>query len=217
MKNKLFLAALAISLFTACGPSTQITKVWTDPSLNGETIKPFNKVLVIAQLKDDSSRRIAEDKIAASSPNGNFIPSYSYLKPSQTDQKLVVADLLKEGIDGIIMMRLTDVEKSTDYVQGTTYYGGWGYGGGYYGGYGGWGYGYGGGMYGTPGYYEENKTYYVETNIYDVQSNKLMWSGTTSTMNPTKINEALDEIIFAVKTELNNKGLIKKEEKPNKK
>ncbi|SHG72817.1 hypothetical protein SAMN05443549_10654 [Flavobacterium fluvii] len=210
MKNKLFLAALAISLFTACGPSTQIVKSWSDPSLNGTTIKPFNKVLVIAQMKDDSSRRIAEDKIVASSPRGNFVASYSYLKPTQQDQKLVVADLLNQGIEGIILMRLTDIEKTTDYVQGTTYYGGWGYGGGYYGGYGGWG--YGGGYYGTPGYYEENKTYYVETNIFDVKSNKLLWSGTTSTMNPTKINETLDEILFAVKTELTNKGLIVKEE-----
>lgn len=118
--------------------------------------------------------------------------------------------MIQIGVDGIILMRLTDVEKSTDYVQGNTYYGGWGYGGGYYGGYGGWG--YGGAMYSTPGYYEENKTYYVETNIYDVKSNKLLWSGTTSTLNPTKINEALDEIILAVKTELTNKGLIVKEE-----
>ena len=210
MKIKLILAALAISLFTACGPSTQIVKTWSDPSLTGATVKTYNKVLVIAQLKDDSSRRIAEDKMVLSSPKGNFVASYSYLKPSQNDQKLVVSDLLKDGIEAIILMRLTDIEKTTDYVQGSTYYGGWGYGGGYYGGYGGWG--YGGSMYTTPGYYEENKTYYVETNIYDVESNKLLWSGTTSTLNPTKANEAIDDIILAIKTELNNKGLIKKEE-----
>ncbi len=210
MKIKLILAVLTISLFTACGPSTQIVKSWTDPSLNAATVKAYNKVLVIAQLKDDSSRRIAEDKIVASSPKGNFVASYSYLKSSQQDQNLVVADLLKDGIEGIVLMRLTEIEKSTDYVQGTSYYGGWGYGHGYYGGYGGWG--YGGSMYSTPGYYEENKTYFVETNIYDVKSNKLLWSGTTSTLNPTKINEALDEIIMAVKTELTNKGLIVKEE-----
>ncbi len=169
------------------------------------------KVLVIAQLKDDSSRRIAEDKIVASSPRGNFIASYNYLKPEQKDQNLIVADLLKDGIEGIILMRLTDIEKTTDYVQGSTYYGGWGYGGGYYGGYyGGWG--YGGGYYNTPGYYEQNKTYYVETNIFDVKTNKLLWSGTTSTLNPTKADESIDEIILALKTELTNKGLIHKEE-----
>lgn len=209
MKIKLFFSTLLVTLLAACSPSTQIVKSWTDPSLNSGTVQTYNKVLVIAQLKDDSSRRIAEDKMVASSPRGNFIASYNYLKPAQQDQNLVVSELLKDGIEAIILMRLTDISKTTDYVQGSTYYGGWGRGYGYYGGY---GYGYGGSMYSTPGYYEENKTYYVETNIYDVKSNKLLWSGTTSTLNPTKANEAIDEIILAVKTELTNKGLIKKEE-----
>ena len=209
MKIKVILSAVLVGLLSACSPSTQLVKTWADPSLNADT-KPFNKVLVIAQLKDDSSRRIAEDKVVASSPRGNFIASYNYLKPGQNDQKLVVADLLNDGIEGIILMRLTDIAKTTDYVQGSTYYGGWGYGRGYYGGYGGWG--YGGGYYSTPGYYEQNKTYYVETNIFDVKSNKLLWSGTTSTLNPTRANEVLDDIIYAITTELNNKGLIKKEE-----
>jgi hypothetical protein len=209
MKIKLLVAGISILFLVSCSPSTQIVKTWTDPSLNGATVKTYNKVLVIAQLKDDSSRRIAEDKMVASSPRGNFVASYSYLKPDQKDQNLLVSDLLKDGIEAIILMRLTDISKSTDYVQGTAYYGGWGYGGGYYGGR---GYGYGGGYYATPGYYEENKTYYVETSIFDVQSNKMLWSGTTSTLNPTKANDAIDDIILALKTELNNKGLIKKDE-----
>lgn len=210
MKIKLFLSALSVVLVAGCSPSTQLVKTWSDPSLNAATVPAYNKVLVIAQLKDDSSRRIAEDKLVASSPAGNFIASYNYLKPDQKDQNLVVGELLKDGIEGIILMRLTDISKTTDYVQGTAYYGGWGYGRGFYGGYGGWG--YGGSYYATPGYYEENKTYYVETNIYDVKSNKLLWSGTTSTLNPTKANETMDDIILALKTELNNKGLIKKEQ-----
>lgn len=213
MKIKLSLAVIAITLLVSCAPSTQLTKTWVDPSLNAETVKSYQKVLVIAQFKDDSSRRIAEDKIVASSSKGNFMQSYNYLKEGQQAQDLVVASLVKDGIDGIILMRLTDIEKSTSYVPGTTYYGGWGYGGGYYGGYGGWGYGgigYGA-AYGTPGYYQEDKTYYVETNFYDVQTNKLLWSGTTSTINPSQINETLDGVILTIKTELNNKGLIKKE------
>jgi hypothetical protein len=210
MKIKLLLSVLAISVFIGCGSATQIVKTWTDPSLNGETVPSFNKVLVIAQLKDDSSRRIAEDKLVASSSKGNFVASYNYLKPGQNNQNLAVSELLKDGIEAIILMRLTDIAKTTDYVQGTAYYGGWGFGRGFYGGFGGWG--YGGPMYATPNYYEQNKTYYVETNIYDVKSNKLLWSGTTSTLNPTKATDAIDEIILAIKTELYNKGLIKKEE-----
>src|SRR5690606_22809213 len=147
-----------------CGPTTQMVKTWSDPALNAETVKSYNKVLVIARLKDDSSRRIAEDKIVASSPKGNFVQSYNYFKTTEQEEKLVVDNLLKDGIEGIILMSLTDIEKSTSYVPGTTYYGGWGYGGGYYGGYGGWG--YGGAYYSDPGHYQEDKTYYVETNFY---------------------------------------------------
>lgn len=203
MKIKLLLSALFIGLLVGCGPSVQLTKTWTDPSLNSDT-KPFNKVLVIAQLKDDLTRRIAEDKIVASSSKGNFVQSYNYLKPSEQEEKLVISDLARDGIDGIILMRLTDIEKTTSYAQGATYYGGWGYRGGFYGGY-----GYG---YGSPGYYQQDKTYYVETNIYDVKSNKLLWTGVVSTTNPSKLDTTLDAIIATVKTELSNKGLIKKEE-----
>jgi hypothetical protein len=116
---------------------------------------------------------------------------------------------LKDGIEGIILMRLTDIEKSTSYVSGNMYYGGWGFGRGFYGGYGGWG--YGGMGFGMPGYYQEDKTYYVQTNFYDVQSNQLLWSGTTSTIYPTKLDKTLDSIIFAIKKELIDKGLLKKE------
>lgn len=203
MKIKLLLSALFIGLLVGCGPSVQLTKTWTDPSLNSDT-KPFNKVLVIAQLKDDLTRRIAEDKIVASSSKGNFVQSYNYLKPSEQEEKLVISDLARDGIDGIILMRLTDIEKTTSYAQGATYYGGWGYRGGFYGGY-----GYG---YGSPGYYQQDKTYYVETNIYDVKSNKLLWTGVVSTTNPSKLDTTLDAIIATVKTELSNKGLIKTEE-----
>lgn len=203
MKIKLLLSALFIGLLVGCGPSVQLTKTWTDPSLNSDT-KPFNKVLVIAQLKDDLTRRIAEDKIVASSSKGNFVQSYNYLKPSEQEEKLVISDLARDGIDGIILMRLTDIEKTTSYAQGATYYGGWGYRGGFYGGY-----GYG---YGSPGYYQQDKTYYVETNIYDVKSNKLLWTGVVSTTNPSKLDTTLDAIIATVKKELSNKGLIKKEE-----
>lgn len=208
MKIKITLAIITIALFVSCGPSTQLTKAWYSPILTTEKVKEYKKVLVIAQLKDEASRRITEDKIASSSV-GNFIPSYQYLKPEQQDQNLVVSSLLKDGIEGIILMRLTDIEKSTSYVPGNMYYGGWGFGRGFYGGYGGWG--YGGMGFGMPGYYQQDKTYYVQTNFYDVQSNQLLWSGTTSTIYPTKLDKTLDSIILAIKKELIDKGLLKKE------
>ena len=192
MKLKVLLPLILIGLMLACSPSTKITKSWTDPSLTPGSATPFHKVLVVAALKDEASRRVAEDKIVAAIKNAVAVPSYSYLLPTDTDQKLVEEKLVKDGFDGLILMRLTDVNKSVSYTPGTAY-GGW--------------YGY---RYATPGYYSEDQTFYVETDFYSLNPGKLLWSGTTATLNPTKLDRTLDDIIYAIKNELNKKGLIQK-------
>jgi hypothetical protein len=88
-------------------------------------------------------------------------------------------------------MRLKDVEKTTSYTPGTSY-GGW--------------YGY---RYASPGYVTTDKTFIVETNFYSLASGKLLWSGTTSTLNPTTLDQSLDGIISTLKYELQRRGLVK--------
>ncbi len=191
MKTRFFiLSTLFIGLLFACA-STKLEKSWADPSFSLKP-SPYKKVLVVAPLKDAASQRTAEDKIVKQIKAGTGIPSYSYLKPTDTDEKLLQDQLIKDGFDGIIVMHLTDVEKRVSYNQGTSY-GGW--------------YGY---RYYTPGYYTEDKTFLVETNMYSVKDNKLMWSGTTSSLNPTSFNQSMDEIIYAIKTELQKKGILEK-------
>ncbi len=192
-----------IALMIACSPATKLEKSWLDPSVTPATLKPFKKVLVVAKLKDESSRRIAEDKIVKQIKAPIGIQSYSYLTADATEEQLS-AKLKSDGFDGVIMMQLKEVEKSTSYTPGTTYAGGWygGYRGGYFGGY--------GGVYGTPGYYSEDKTYLVETSVFSLTDNKLIWAGTTSSLNPTKIDKTIDEVILTIKTELQSKGLMSK-------
>jgi len=183
--------------------STKLEKSWADPSFNAATTEPFKKVLIFAPLKDAASQRTAEDKIAAQfKEKSAAVPSYTYLKPSDTIQTELDQKLAKDGFDGVVSMQLKEVEKSTSYVQGTSYAGGYG---GYYGyrGY------YGYGAY-SPGYYTEDKTFFVETNLYSIRDNKLLWSGTTSSINPSKFDKTIDEIIYTVKYELQKKGYIKK-------
>jgi len=207
MKLKFLLPLSLVGIMFACSPSTKLEKSWADPSFNS-TMKPFTKILVIAPLRDANSQRIAEDKIVKQFKEGvTGVQSYVYLQPSDTAQKLVESKLKKDGFDGIIVMRLTTVEKSLSYNQGT-YYGGYPYGG-YYG-YRGYGYG---GYYGrgyAPGYYSEDKTFLVETNFYSIIDRKLLWSGTTSTLNPTSLDNTLDQIIAAIKYEMKQKGLLPK-------
>ena len=196
MKRKFLVPIFLVTVLAACGPSTKISKSWMDPSVTPATWKPFQKVLVLGLVKDDATRRIVEDKLAAQFP-GRAVESYKYLSAADTVDADVEAKLIKDGFDGLVYMRLANVEQSTSYVPGTTYGGFYGY------------RGYGYGMYGSPGYYQEDKTYNVETNIYSLQPPKLLWSGTTASVNPGKLDKTVDEIIMAVKDEFTKKGLIK--------
>src|SRR3954468_8478014 len=193
MKSRFLFAFLALSslMYYSCEPSTKLEKTWRDPSFTKSTTNEFHKVLVMGLLKDESSRRIAEDKMVAQFKNVQAVQSYSYLQPSDTARGSVDAKLKKDGFDGVVVMRLADVDKSTSYVPGT--------------GYGGW-YGY---RYSSPGYYQEDKTFYVETNFYSLSSDKLLWSGTTSSLNPSKLDKTIDEIIVTLKQQLQKQGLVK--------
>jgi hypothetical protein len=189
-QKALVLLSLAV-LLSSCGPSTKLEKSWTDPSLKSFTDVPFKKIFVVAATKDESSNRIVEDKVVAAIKNATAVASYTYLKPGDTDQAAVEQKLKAEGFDGLIVMRLKNVETSQNYVPGSSY-GGW--------------YGY---RYGSPGYVTTDETFIVETNIYSLKEAKLLWSGTTSTLNPTKMDNTIDAIINTISYELKRQKLIK--------
>jgi hypothetical protein len=213
MKIKTLLPLGLIALMLASCSSTRLSQSWADPSFNAATTKPFTKVLVIAPIKDANTQRISEDKIVSQLKAGVGVQSYLYLQPSDTVEATLETKLKNDGFDGIILMHLKEVVESTSYTPGTTYPSYYGSYGGYHGyGYGGYGYGgYGGGYYGsvtTEGHYNQDKTYMVETNLYSISENKLLWAGTTATLNPSGLDKTLDEIIAAVKNELQKKGYI---------
>lgn len=199
MKGILLAVFSLIILLTGCGPSTKIEKSWTEPSLANAPIKPFNKALVVGLLKDESTRRIAEDKMVAAM-NSKGVQSYTYLQAgdSKDNAAEITERLKKDGFDGVVIMRLADMEKSMSYVPGTSYGGWYGY------------YRYAAPMYGSPGYYTEDKTYYVETNVYSLADDKLLWSGMTSTLNPGKTSKMIDDVISTIRNKMQEEKLIPK-------
>lgn len=197
----LSMTLLVLVFFTGCS-STKITKSWADPSVTNGSFKGFSKALVIATLKDQTNQRTAEDHIVAALKAGVGVPSYKYLTDADTSEAAVRARLKQDGFDGLISMKLTNVSQSlTAQTHGYTY--------GYYGirfGYG-WGYGP---VYGSAATtVSVDETYFVETTIYSLPDYKLIWSGTTSTLNPGKLDKSIDEVIEAVKGDLVAKGIVK--------
>ena len=201
MRNSI-LSLVVLTTLVSCGPSTKIEKSWMEPGASVTASAP-NKVLVIAMVKDETSRRVIEDHLVKR-VSGTGVASYT----------LVSTDMLKEASDEalkkivtdgkfthIILMRLADVEKETSYVPGTTTS--------YYGGYGRY-YGYGAGMYSTPGYYTTDKNYFVETTVYSINPDKLLWTGTTKTVNPSKVEKTVNDIADVVAEKMKKDGFLKK-------
>jgi hypothetical protein len=201
MKN-LLLSLLVICTIYSCGPSTKIEKSWVEPGARVAP-DPQNKVMVIALVKDETSRRVIEDELVKRIKTP-AVASYQFLT---TEMIKAASDealnnmITKENFTHILLMRLADIEKETSYVPGTTT--------GYYGGYGMY-YGYGAAMYSTPGYYTTDKNYFIETTIYSVSPNKLLWTGTTKTVNPSKVNKAVNEIADVVVAKMKQDGFLKK-------
>ena len=195
MKN-LILSALVVTTLVSCGPSTKIEKSWMEPGATVTAAAP-NKALVIALVKDETSRRVIEDQLVKRL-GGGATASYTIV-PTATED--VLNQKIAEGkFTHVLLMRLADVEKETSYVPGTTTS--------FYGGYGRY-YGYGAGMYSTPGYYTTDKNYFVETTVYTVNPDKLVWTGTTKTVNPSKIEKMVNEIGDVVSEKMKKDGFLK--------
>ncbi len=200
MKNFILTAFVVISI-VSCGPSTKIVKSWQEPSATLQ-VSAANKVLVIAMVKDETSRRVIEDQLVKRM-NSNAVASYTFLtaeviKEANADK--LTEKLKQSKFNYVLLMRLADVEKETSYVQGTSTA--------FYGGYGRY-YGYGASMYSSPGYYTTDKNYFIETIVYSVDPDKLLWTGTTKTVNPTKIEKTVNEIADAVSDKMRKEGFLK--------
>ena len=191
---KKFFIILIVFFLVSCS-STRMQSSWKAPGAT-YTKEQFKKVMVVAHFNDETSRRIAEDKIAAKNPT--FRASYMVLGKNQQnmDEATFKAIVAKEAYDAVLTLHLVDVQSSTSYVPGT-------YQGGYYGWY---GMNYGG--FYQQGYYTENKNYIVETNVFSVSQDKLLWSGITSTLNPTDLNRTIDEIWDAVISRMKREKFI---------
>lgn len=215
-RRALAIAATVIFL-AACSSSTQLTSSWKNPENTGA---PLQKVAVFVIAKNDAIRRYAEDQMVARMPKEvNGVVGYSMFSRPEEDVNKVLAYLVKNSFDGVLVTRLVDIDKTTKYVPPRTYvqsvpYYGAGYYGGRYGYYNSFN-GYYGNAFGatyvttTPGYEKKQTNVIVETMLYRLPKGELLWTGTTETLNPEKKSEVADGIIDIVEEKINQQGLLK--------
>ena len=188
-------------VFGACSPSTKIEKSWREPTAQLEQNGNY-KFLIIAVVKDQTSRRVAEDELVKRL-NNRGIASYTVLPldtMAKSDEEALNRIVSQGAFTHLLIMRLADVEKESYYVPGTST--------GYYGRYGPY-YAHSVGFYSTPGYYVSDKNYFIETMVYSVEPNKLIWSGTTQTINPNDVKKAINDIADVVSAHMKKDGFLK--------
>jgi hypothetical protein len=191
---------IAMLFLVGCG-STKIVKSWQEPGASVSLTGDY-KALVVAMVKDESSRRIVEDQLAKRLL-GKGVASYTMLTSDMikaSNEDALTEMLTKGNFTHILLMRLGDVDKEVNYVPGSTT--------GFYGGYGRY-YGYGAGFYSNPGYYTTDKNYIVETTVYTVKPDKLIYTATTTTLNPTNMEKTINEIADVVADKMKSDGFLK--------
>lgn len=203
-----FIAAGAAAL-SACG-STSYNTTWKAPEAQPVQVEPGDKVLAMVVSPNEATRRGAEAALVAElERNGKVeaIPAYDVIPDEAIQDKEKARPYIdKTGAKYAVIMRATGQDKEIS-GSGPMYGPGWGGYGGFYGGF----YGYGWGAAYSPGYLRTDTIVHVETLVYDLKNDKMIWAGQSSTVNPSKAESMIRELVDEAGKEMRKEGLLPKE------
>jgi protein-S-isoprenylcysteine O-methyltransferase Ste14 len=194
--SALLVVALALGSTLACA-TTKIETQWKDPAATARDLA-FLQVVAIAQVDDETTRRVAEDELVrvlesrpkAQARGMRALPSYTFIAtPELRDVAGMRAKVEAAGFDGAVVLRLVADGERVTYVPGR-YETSWGRVVSY-----------------DPGYTQVDRIVRVETSLYSVTLGKRIWSGVSRTLNPTDLRDLVDEVASAVGAELAAQGL----------
>lgn len=196
----LALGALAVSACT----STSLVNMWKDPTAPSQ---PLNRVLVVVLRKDPSSRRLWEDGFVAKFKDHGIAatPSYQLFSDAAPDTAALAETVRARGFDAVLMAHQLSSSTEARYVPGyltaepVTYVSPWT---GHY-------YTYYARVY-APGYVENNLVVRYETEVYMTRDGgRLVWSGTTESINPASAGAVNKEIAHVIVPELVHAGVLR--------
>jgi hypothetical protein len=194
-----WMLAVVYVLMAGC-TTTHIVRSWRAPNVTVDSQR-LQKVMVVALIKDEASRRIAEDKMA--SYHSAFRVSYNDFNSKEVmgDEKRWRVILKKQRFDGILTLRLVARENEQVYVPGN-YVPGWTSGG-----YGAYHRTYYSGYY-MPGYYRTDVKYWIEVTVFSLKRDRLLWSGVASTLNPSRLDKTVGEVLDEVRKQMLKDGFL---------
>lgn len=212
MKTKI-LSILFVYFLSACGTNTKIVGAWTSEEIPAN--KSYEKVFIAALTPNTNVQNAIENNLATAARQRGIeaatsaqVFTKSFTKDEQPSKKEILDKVKAQNADAIFTVTLLDQETETRYVPGsTTYYRPMTYGR-YYGSF----YNYYTTMYPVtyePGYYKTDQVYYMESNLYDAETEKLIWSAQSKTVNPSNIDSFARDYTQAMVNELIKDGVLK--------
>lgn len=183
------------SLVLACSfGNTRMIQSWTNPNLKSQPIH-FEKILVVAVAPSETERRSAEDAMAAKiGPKAT--PSYTLLNENELKNSALAKERIQNAsYDGVILLRWLGVREEKEYVATPTYSPLWDH------------YSY------SWTYMQEStvvqwKILQLETRIFSSRDEKLIWSGTTETVEPGDVPQLVNNVAKVVEKQLRGQGLL---------
>lgn len=181
--------------------STRIKSYWKNPTATASSLQ-FTKVLVMVSIKQELTRKVAEDKavrIIEAGGRAQAVPSHSFLGEAELDDKeLAKSKINGMGFDGAVVMRYAGSEDAKKY-EGTAEWDAYNYSWGTY--YPAWG-----AVYNSTS--SNDLTIYIETMFYSIKEDKLIWAGISETKNPRNPAKVVGEIAEEIAKYLQKQGLI---------
>jgi hypothetical protein len=201
--------AIVAMILAGCA-TTNLTGVWLEPSFQGP---PLKSVMIIGVAKDRNVRKRFEDSFARQfRSNGiraasghDLIPSESILTSENLKKHKAIIKQAAEAnkMQALLVTRLIGVEHVDEYIPPTYiaqpphYYGRfddyytrtWN------------------DVY-TQGSYLTRKYVRLETRIYDTASEKLIWSASSETIDPSSVDSLFSDLIEVVIKRLKKDGLV---------
>ncbi|HEY4320849.1 MAG TPA: hypothetical protein VGM77_06655 [Gemmatimonadales bacterium] len=198
-RTLVILGAIALAGCT----STSLVNMWKDPNYPRQ---PLHNVLVVTLRKSASARRMWEDGfVTALRQHGiSATPSYTYFPSEAPDTAELTATVRDKGFDAVFVAHELSATTETRYVPGylstepVSYVSPWT---GHY-------YTYFSQVY-APSYVEADRVVRYESEIWQTRgAGRLVWSGTTESINPQSAAQINAEITDVIVPALARSGVL---------
>jgi hypothetical protein len=169
-----------------------VVTAWRDPATPHIV---FTKILSLVIAGEQALVRSGEEELCDQVSKVPCKPAYLAMPDSMRSDIPAAKELVrKEGFDGALVFRVVSDREKVTYrppSYGPTFWGYYGYTRTY-----------------DPGYYRTDQLVRVETSIYSIAQDRLLWVGTTETVNPKSLSALIEEVSKAVRQELVREGAI---------